>query len=185
MKQHTIFLSLLEYFNSFPFCAFKIKIPPTGMRFVTGISSSYSTEYPEELTGKIDKDEYEEILEKLNDVLISYWPCYTWFLCGYLFAPATFGLSFCCPLICVSEAEKKAHRLLERMGYKERYYDQNISFRLNKSFMYSCLEISFPDNSTAECFNSLSNGAHGSPVDIESNDRLTMKSFQIWLVEIK
>eukprot|EP01041_Mallomonas_annulata_P010518 gene10518-21934_t len=121
-----------------------VKCRATGLRFVNGISSSYNDTYPNELQEILTESEFHDILKKLNETLITYWPCTTCYIFGFACAPCTCGTSLCCPAKCISEAENKAQKLLEQMGYKDKYYDRCITFKIQKGFCSSWLEISYP-----------------------------------------
>lgn len=123
-----------------------VRSGPTGKMFVNGISSSYDDKYHPELASVLSKEEHSEILKRLNTTLATYWPCTTVYFCGCLFVPCTMGLSLLCPMMCVSEAEIHAKRLLENLSLKKKYFERNTSFRLEKGCLTSHFVISFPSS---------------------------------------
>lgn len=116
----------------------------TGKMFVNGISSSYEEAYSLELQSVLSREEHMDIVNRLNITLSTYWPCGFVYFTGCILAPCTLGLSLLCPMMCVSEAEIHATRLLDNLSLKARYYDRNVSFKLEKGCMTSRFVISFP-----------------------------------------
>mmetsp|Transcript_44765 Transcript_44765/g.43354 ORF Transcript_44765/g.43354 Transcript_44765/m.43354 type:complete len:180 (+) Transcript_44765:26-565(+) len=81
-------------------------IRPSGKTFVTGLAHSYSQRYDTQiLSDYITKEEFAAMMNFLNEVVYTYWPCPLCFIIGYLFCPITCGLSFCFPLQCIKDAE--------------------------------------------------------------------------------
>ena len=115
-----------------------------GKQFLNGIASFYETSYPHELTGVIAKEEFENIMNTLNDTIISYWPCNTCYMFGYVCAPCTFGLSLCCPGYCAGMAEQKAHQFMETISLKKKFYEHKVIWKIRKNCISSWVEISFP-----------------------------------------
>jgi hypothetical protein len=124
-----------------------VRLSPTGLRFVNGLSCSYDKTYPKELNGILTEDELVNLVDKLNDTIQSYWPCTACLIFGIACIPCTLGLSLLCPRLCVTEAEKYANRMLENASLKAKYYDRNIVFSFEKSFFKpTYLTVSFPSN---------------------------------------
>ncbi len=117
-----------------------------GKHFLNGISSSYDNAYPEELRGVVDEMEFVETVNRLNDTIISFWPCTSCYLFGYVCAPCTLGLSLCCPATCAGQAEVKAMAFVEQVSLRRKFYERQIVWTIRKKFFYSYLEISFPDS---------------------------------------
>ena len=88
--------------------------------------------------------EFKTIMDNLNDVIISYWPCTTCYLFGYVCAPFTLGLSLLCPGKCAGMAEDKAIHFCEQISLKKKYYENNVKFEIKKAFFRSWVEISYP-----------------------------------------
>jgi hypothetical protein len=127
-----------------------IRSAPTGKMFVNGISSSYEETYDRDLSAILSREEHSEIMKRLNNTLTSHWPCTTVYFTACLLVPCTLGLSLLCPMMCVSEAEKHAVRMLDNLSLKAKYFDQNITFKLEKGCMTSQFVISFPANLRTE-----------------------------------
>ncbi len=122
----------------------EVRLFPTGSRFINGLSSSYDCEsYPDKLQGVITEEELHQIMNRLNDTIISYWPCHPCLIFAYICAPCAICPCFP-PNICVAEAEKHAHHMLEQVSLRSRYYDQRISFHLIKKCCTSYISIVFP-----------------------------------------
>ena len=157
-----------------------VRSGPTGKMFVNGISSSYDDKYHPELASVLSREEHAEILKRLNTTLATYWPCSTVYLCGCILIPCTMGLSLLCPMLCVSEAEIHAKRLLENLSLKKKYFDRNTSFRLEKGCLTSHFVISFPlSNDQGEYVSEDSRLLGGCRGDIEScgSDDQTLEPF--------
>jgi hypothetical protein len=123
-----------------------VRSGPTGKLFVNGISNSYDEKYSPELEHILSREEHSEIVRRLNSTLATYWPCSPVYFTGYIMIPCTFGLSLLCPMMCVSEAELHAKRLLENLSLKAKYFDRSVEFRLEKGYMTSSFIISFPSD---------------------------------------
>ena len=124
----------------------KIKIPGIGLRFINGISQSYDDiHYPTELSNIITETDYFRTIKRINQGILSFWPCTTCFLFGYGCAPCTLGLSLFCPTYCHSLAEKKLIDDLHDVSLQTRYYHRGISFSLYKQWLASYIIIEIPE----------------------------------------
>jgi hypothetical protein len=85
-------------------------IYPQGKTFVTGLASSFSSEGydPGFFTGRdLSEGTYRDLIDRVNTVLFTYWPCTFCQLLGYCLCPCTLGLSFyCCPGLAIREARQ-------------------------------------------------------------------------------
>eukprot|EP01038_Epipyxis_sp_PR26KG_P013246 gene13246-17752_t len=90
-----------------------VRLKSKGARFINGVSSSYDDQYSPQLEGVISEEELRDIVARLNDTLLSFWPCNVCLIFGFVCSPFTCGASLLCPRICVSEAEKKSLIFLE------------------------------------------------------------------------
>jgi len=98
-------------------CIFNQQIPcsnsvfivaaPASKTWVNGLARTYSEQYDAaRLSQHISEKEYVQIMERINDLLINYFPCPLAWWCGYICCIFTLGLSLCCPLICINDAEE-------------------------------------------------------------------------------
>jgi hypothetical protein len=109
-----------------------LQCPASGQHYLNGLSSSYSFNYnvsigksskddekfsSELVRGVITDKEINDIINRLNEQIISFWPCTTCFLFAYSCIPCTFGFSLMCPNYCISQAEDHAIRLLDNLRY--------------------------------------------------------------------
>lgn len=143
-----------------------VRVPCTGLRHFSGISSKYSNQYPSKLANVITKTEFVDIIDRLNDTIADYWPCNICYYFGYACCLCSFGLSVCIPNYCATYSELYATAFLRNVSLKARYFDKRISFTLVKGFCNSYVEVKFPA--------SLSEGG-GNRGDIESNNFIGMQ----------
>ena len=95
----------------------------------------------------VSKEELEEVVNRFNESIQSFWPCTAVYACGCIMVPFTLGLSLFAPNFCVSEAEKAGVRCLHQCSLKSCYYDRSMVFRLVKSWRCSSyIELSFPSD---------------------------------------
>ena len=80
-------------------------IRPANKTFITGLSLSYSLDYPIELVPFIDKPTFINLINEINDLIAAYWPCLPAEIFGYLFCPCSLGLSFMLPNNCIKDGE--------------------------------------------------------------------------------
>ena len=116
----------------------------TGKMFVNGLSSSYEESYSNELQSVLSREEHKDIINRLNMTLSAYWPCGFVYATGFICVPCTLGFSLLCPMMCVSEAETHATKLLDNLSLKAKYYERKISFGIEKGYLTSRFVISFP-----------------------------------------
>lgn len=123
-------------------------MPPASKTWVNGLAQTYSEEYDEpRLRNFIDRRTYLDIMERINDTLINYFPCPLCMCFGYLFAIFTCGLSFLCPYICISDAENNVRDFIERLNRKK-LKDRRVHLTLRKKCGTSWLEFRLPAEGT-------------------------------------
>lgn len=112
-----------------------LKFSSNGQYYLNGLSSSYSFQYDiitekknlkdkkvsdellQTVRGVISDKEMAQIISRLNEQLLSFWPCTTCFIIAYSCIPCTLGFSLLCPNYCISQAEDHAIRLLENIRF--------------------------------------------------------------------
>ena len=120
------------------------RLKAIGQKFIGGVSSRYDDRYDRILENVVSERELTRIVDELNDVLISHWPCNTCFIYGYLCLPCTLGLSLLAPGFCASQAEVHGQKFLRNVSLTAKFYDNNISFVLVKTTCDSYVEVRFP-----------------------------------------
>ena len=76
-------------------------------------------EYDAVVLGKyINKREYIDIMERINNTLENYFPCPLCWCFGYVMAIFTLGLSLCLPAICVNDAETNVRQFIAACNRK-------------------------------------------------------------------
>ena len=68
-----------------------IILKPSSKTFIDGVASSYETTYSEKLRKYISENEFEYIINNINEELILMWPCLFCFSFGYVMCPFTAG----------------------------------------------------------------------------------------------
>ena len=123
---------------------------PTAKTFINGLASCYSEEYDEARLGEyIDKREYEQIMERINDILINYFPCPLSWCCGYVCAIFTLGLSLLCPYMCIKDAEEQVDLLIHRLNARK-LNKKSIKLVLRKKCSTSWIEWHLLDTGDTE-----------------------------------
>lgn len=91
-------------------CCMKIKkrgdticyIRSIGSSFINGSCSKYDDTMPSDISNYIDDQTYDIMMDRINGVGSSYWPCGPSVLIGTVCCPFTFGLSLLIPwYVCV------------------------------------------------------------------------------------
>ena len=91
-----------------------IVLRPVGKTFINGLGRCYEEEYDERLRGRITRQEFTSIIEKINDRLGELFPCCPIMALGYIFSPCTCGFSLYMPGYCVNDAEEFATNQIAR-----------------------------------------------------------------------
>jgi hypothetical protein len=84
--------------------------------------------------------EFATMMETINDMLFTYFPCPLCWCFGYLFCLPTLGLSLCLPAICVRDAEDQLRMIIDRYNNRK-FEEKNMHLRLRKRCGTSWLEI--------------------------------------------
>jgi hypothetical protein len=121
-----------------------VHVPSIGQAQCYGIASSYSTEFPPRLKGVVEVEDFIDIMTRLNNTILNYWPCNLCYFCGYGCSLFTCGLSILLPHYCMSYSEEYAVEMLKHVSLKSKYYDRKIFFTIQKSYCQSFVEIRFP-----------------------------------------
>lgn len=117
-----------------------------GQKYLHGVSSRYEDVYNPILENVVSEKELSRIIEDLNEILVSHWPCGPCYTCGYLCTPCTFMLSLVGPGYCASQAETEGQKFLRNVSLTARFYDRSINFTIVKNICDSYVEIRFPTN---------------------------------------
>ena len=98
-------------------CAAYVVVRPASKTWVNGLAQTYSEEYDSErLAPYISEQEYVQTMERINDILINYFPCPLSWYCGYLCCLFTLGLSLLCPYVCISDAQEQLDNFILRLN---------------------------------------------------------------------
>lgn len=122
------------------------KLKAIGQKFVNGVSSRYDHQYDRILENVLSESELRRIVDDLNEILVSHWPCTTCYFCGYLCLPCTFGLSLVGPGYCASYSEQHGQKFLRNVSLTAKFYDRGISFAIVKTMCDSYVEVRFPSH---------------------------------------
>ena len=121
----------------------RVVIRPSAGTFVTGIAKQYSENYPQELSGYLNEREFNTLMNSINDMLYTYFPCPLCWCFGYLFSLPTLGLSLLCPYICVNDAEGNLKTMITRIN-RQKLEQKNIKLTLRTKCSTSWLEFELP-----------------------------------------
>ena len=140
-------------------CIFNRKIPkstkkhlvlrPNAKTFVNGIASSYEIIYFEELKPYVREIEYTHHMTRIIEGLTIMWPCVYCLSVGYLCSICTFGLSFCLPNICISEAVASFLMDIDEAN-KEFFHPNKLHLSLQRRCCTSWLQIDINDEEEEE-----------------------------------
>lgn len=108
----------------------KIIIRPSQGTFVTGIAKRYCDQYPDGLEGTLSQAEFKKMMENVNDMLETYFPCMLCWAFGYLCCIPTLGLSLCGPAVCVNDAEDSLRTMLARMNRSSLWKNKGLHIAL-------------------------------------------------------
>ncbi|CAF2612828.1 unnamed protein product [Rotaria sp. Silwood2] len=91
-----------------PRLAEPIIIRGAGHITVFALNNKFDEEYPQGLTYKVSRDEYQETIKRVNMILRKNVPMnFKWLLCGCICCCCTVGLSFC-PVLYLNKRSKNA-----------------------------------------------------------------------------
>ena len=132
-------------------CLFNLQIPkptsttlilrPLNKTWVNGLSSLYDPTYPKELVGVMNEEEFNFILNDINDTLFIDWPCCFCFCFDYSLCLCPLGLSLCIPHWCINSARIKAERDISKINTD--LSGRGISLKLVRKCSTSWIEIHF------------------------------------------
>lgn len=117
-----------------------------GLRYGS-LSSSYSLHISREnwpiVTSCVTEADLVGVIGKMNEAIQSYWPC------GIVYAFAI--CCPCCPNLCLAKAEEAARGALHQMSLKPCFFDNQIRFKLVKTWFSSFVVVEFPATAAARC----------------------------------
>ena len=123
---------------------------PASKTWVNGLAQTYSEEFDSKrLQEHISQKEYVQIMERINDILINYFPCPLSWYCGYFCCLFTLGLSLLCPLICINDAEGNLREFIDRVKGRK-LKEKKTRLVLRKRCGTSWLEWHLPAEIRAE-----------------------------------
>lgn len=119
------------------------RLQGTGLRYINGVASSYGGAYPDAAlaTRGVTQAAFEAALDRVNNVLLMYWPCVPCFWGAYLCTPCTLGLSLGGPRVCVGAAEKYARFELECLNRSALFKGAGMRWELRKTCFRSWIEV--------------------------------------------
>ena len=82
-------------------------------------------------------------MERINDILINYFPCPLSWYCGYLFCVCTLGLCLLLPYICMRDAEQELRQFIARVNARK-LKEKKMKLVLRKRCGTSWLEWHLP-----------------------------------------
>ena len=122
----------------------KVCLPGCGQRFANGMSNEYSSVYPRDLEGIVDESKFRSVMDEINDIMQTYWPCPLCFAFGWGCCLCTAGVSLLCPNMCVSEAERYLHKHLQQVNGRRAFLDAGVEWRASRCACTSAIEVHYP-----------------------------------------
>ena len=112
-------------------------LKPDQLPFITGIAPSYFCEYDQETMSKyISKETFDDMLERINGTLYSYWPWAMWYYgWGLVFAIFTWGLTLIFPYLLIREAQQYLNGCIEDLN-KEKFRPRGLELVYSQKFWY-------------------------------------------------
>jgi len=106
---------------------------PISKTFINGMAASYDNTYDEILKPYIDKKEFTRIIDRLNTLLTSEFPCCACLFWTYMLSICTLGTSFACTYYVVKQAQIKLEEKIEEINKNDL-----ISRKLHLSYNQYC-----------------------------------------------
>jgi hypothetical protein len=129
--------------------------PRTKPFIITGLANSYDVTYKSELLKEyISEREYNNIMERLMDVLFISYPCFLCYSLAYLLCICTLGLSLIPSTIKVYKAKQI---LIDEINFinSEYFLKKGLKLMFVEGFCYSFIEIQIlNENEKIEIINS-------------------------------
>ena len=69
----------------------RVILGPRRKTWINGFCPAYSTDYPSELQGYINSEQFENMMENINEAIVEYMPCCFCFAYGYICCLCTLG----------------------------------------------------------------------------------------------
>jgi hypothetical protein len=107
--------------------------PTSSAECLGGLYSAYS-----EKSGSRQQDAY---VERINDTVISYWPCFFCFNFAYCCCPCTLGLSCIIPIYCISEADEAVRARISYINAELKRKHAPARWQLRRKCCTSWIEI--------------------------------------------
>lgn len=120
------------------------RLPGTGLRYINGVAASYAgvDPLPAALGHRgVTPADFAAALDRVNNILLMYWPCVPCFWGAYLCTPCTLGLSLGGPRVCVAAAEKYARFELECLNKSALFRGAGMRWELCKTCFRSWIEV--------------------------------------------
>jgi hypothetical protein len=100
---------------------------------IGSIHYAYSTEFPVQLDNYMSRDEFDQIMESVNDTLHMFWPCGLCTTFAWVCCLPTVGLACCGPRICMHQAETEIKAKLARANKRSIQSGNFVRWSFEKS----------------------------------------------------
>ena len=124
-------------------------IPATGKQFIDGISMSYDENISEDLLTKtnLTKDEYEIIINRINDAILTHWPCDVCYFSKIVCKPLSlFGRLLCGWLgddCCTHDVEIRLKKEINLINESDVMKSKELQIQFRKTLFNSWLELHY------------------------------------------
>jgi len=110
------------------------------------IYSAYDDTYPNEMLGegaarRVSAESFALQMERINTVLVDYFPCLLSQNIAYGCCLCTAGISLLCPFVCMSEVKMMLLEELRAANDRPEFYDAGVSWHLVTKATTSWIEV--------------------------------------------
>jgi hypothetical protein len=110
-------------------------------RAAQGLPPAFDEEYPEELQGVLSQQAFKEALDRINDAIIAFFPCFLCRTCAVGLCVCTLGLSCFCPFWCITDAKYNVEQAVEAVNGRLKREGIRARFRFESSCIRSTLWV--------------------------------------------
>ncbi len=138
-----------------------MKLHGVGLRYINGVASCYAVPrsshgggggFPSAALAErgVSQAAFQGAVDRVNSILLMYWPCVPCFVFGYMCSPCTLGLSLGGPGLCVAEAEKYMRFEMDCLNGSALFRAAGMRWELRKTCLRSWIEVQLSEEQRGE-----------------------------------